>query len=108
MKRYTSGFTLIEIAIVLVIIGLLVGGVLKGQELITGARVRKLDLSAGRYQSRVLSFQDRYRALPGDYAAADTNINCDGSAWPKGNGNGSIESASTPINDSVTHEGTLV
>jgi len=76
--------------------------------LITGARVRKLDLSAGRYQSRVLGFQDRYRALPGDYAAADTNINCDGSAWPKGNGNGSIESASTPINDSVTHEGTLV
>ena len=36
------GFTLIEIAIVLVIIGLLLGGVLKGQELITGARVRNL------------------------------------------------------------------
>ena len=49
MKDYTRGFTLIEIAIVLVIIGLLVGGVLRGQELITGARVRKLDLSAGRY-----------------------------------------------------------
>ncbi|HVS27365.1 MAG TPA: prepilin-type N-terminal cleavage/methylation domain-containing protein, partial [Burkholderiales bacterium] len=40
--RKQSGFTLIEIAIVLVIIGLLLGGVLKGQELITSARVRNL------------------------------------------------------------------
>ena len=40
--RKQAGFTLIEIAIVLVIIGLLLGGVLKGQELITSARVRNL------------------------------------------------------------------
>ena len=40
--RKQTGFTLIEIAIVLVIIGLLLGGVLKGQELITSARVRNL------------------------------------------------------------------
>ena len=41
-KSHQGGFTLIEIAIVLVIIGLLLGGVLKGQELITSARVRNL------------------------------------------------------------------
>ncbi len=108
MKSYTSGFTLIEIAIVLVIIGLLVGGVLKGQELITGARVRNLISQQDGIKAAFFGFQDRYRALPGDYAAADTNINCVGSPCPKGNGNGSIESASTPINGSVTHEGTLV
>ncbi|HYJ20307.1 MAG TPA: prepilin-type N-terminal cleavage/methylation domain-containing protein, partial [Burkholderiales bacterium] len=42
MNRKQQGFTLIEIAIVLVIIGLLLGGILKGQELITSARVRNL------------------------------------------------------------------
>ena len=42
MRKQQSGFTLIEIAIVLVIIGLLLGGVLKGQELITAARVRNI------------------------------------------------------------------
>lgn len=41
-KRRQSGFTLIEIAIVLVIIGLLLGGILKGQELINSARVKNL------------------------------------------------------------------
>jgi len=76
MKSYTSGFTLIEIAIVLVIIGLLVGGVLKGQELITGARVRNLISQQDGIKAAFFGFQDRYRALPGDYAAADTNINC--------------------------------
>lgn len=42
MSNHQRGFTLIEIAIVLVIIGLLLGGVLKGQELVTSARVRNL------------------------------------------------------------------
>ena len=62
MKRYTSGFTLIEIAIVLVIIGLLVGGVLKGQELITGARVRNLISQQDGIKAAFFGFQDRYRA----------------------------------------------
>ncbi|MDO9008307.1 MAG: prepilin-type N-terminal cleavage/methylation domain-containing protein, partial [Thiobacillus sp.] len=42
IKRHQSGFTLIEIAIVLVIIGLLLGGILKGQELITQGRIRNV------------------------------------------------------------------
>src|SRR5690348_15917103 len=94
MKRYTQGFTLIEIAIVLVIIGLLLGGVLKGQELITGARVRNLISQQDGVKAAFFGFQDRYRALPGDYASADTNINCT-PACSKGNGNGRIESNAT-------------
>lgn len=90
MKR-TQGFTLIEIAIVLVIIGLLLGGVLKGQELITGARVRNLISQQDGIKAAFFGFQDRYRGLPGDYSAAGTNINCSGGC-PGGNGNGRIES----------------
>jgi prepilin-type N-terminal cleavage/methylation domain-containing protein len=108
MRRRSKGFTLIEIAIVLVIIGLLVGGVLKGQELITGARVRNLISQQDGIKAAFFGFQDRFRALPGDYATADANINCGASACAKGNGNGQIESAATPVNGSVTHEETLV
>ena len=90
MYRNSQGFTLIEIAIVLVIIGLLLGGVLKGQELITGARVRNLISQQEGIKAAFFGFQDRYRALPGDYAAATTNINCIGGC-PAGDGNGRIE-----------------
>ncbi len=103
MKRNASGFTLIEIAIVLVIIGLLLGGVLKGQELITGARVRNLISQQDGIKAAFFGFQDRYRALPGDYAAAATNINCTGTC-AFGNGNGRIEAAAAPAAGSVVHE----
>jgi prepilin-type N-terminal cleavage/methylation domain-containing protein len=92
MKRYARGFTLIEIAIVLVIIGLLLGGVLKGQELITGARVRNLISQQDGIKAAFFGFQDRYRALPGDYAAASTNIS---GVTVVGNGNGRIENPNT-------------
>jgi prepilin-type N-terminal cleavage/methylation domain-containing protein len=99
MKRYASGFTLIEIAIVLVIIGLLLGGVLKGQELITGARVRNLISQQDGIKAAFFGFQDRFRALPGDYASASTNIN---NVSLNGNGNGRIENnAAAPA---FTHE----
>ena len=91
MRMLSKGFTLIEIAIVLVIIGLLLGGVLKGQELITGARVRNLISQQDGIKAAFFGFQDRYRALPGDYAAADTNINCGATPCNSGNGNGRIE-----------------
>lgn len=73
-SKKQSGFTLIEIAIVLVIIGLLLGGVLKGQELINTARVRALNNTVDGITAAWFSFQDRYRAYPGDYSAATTNI----------------------------------
>ena len=92
MSRKSRGFTLIEIAIVLVIIGLLLGGVLKGQELITGARVRNLISQQDGIKAAFFGFQDRYRALPGDYAAASTNIN---GVTITGDGNGRIEGPNT-------------
>lgn len=65
-----SGFTLIEIAIVLVIIGLLLGGILKGQELITQARIRNVSNDFQSMTAAINLYQDRYRALPGDDAGA--------------------------------------
>ncbi|MBT8419874.1 MAG: prepilin-type N-terminal cleavage/methylation domain-containing protein [Gammaproteobacteria bacterium] len=69
MKRKQSGFTLVEIAIVLVIVGLLLGGILKGQELINSARVRGLADRAIGVQAAYYGFLDRYHAVPGDMAA---------------------------------------
>ncbi len=69
MKKQ-KGFTLIEIAIVLVIIGLLLGGVLKGQELINAARVRNIASQLDGVKVAYLGFQDRYRAYPGDVPSA--------------------------------------
>ena len=69
MRRKQSGFTLVEIAIVLVIIGLLLGGILKGQELINSARVRNMaDMNAG-IQAAYYGFIDRFRRVPGDWSA---------------------------------------
>ena len=91
-----NGFTLIEIAIVLVIIGLLLGGVLKGQELINTARVRALNNSVDGITAAWFSFQDRYRAFPGDYLDARSTVNLPGApAGGDGNGRVGITGAST-------------
>jgi prepilin-type N-terminal cleavage/methylation domain-containing protein len=66
MRHNQSGFTLIEIAIVLVIIGLLLGGVLKGQELITQAKIKNVINDFNGIATAVYAYQDRYRHLPGD------------------------------------------
>jgi prepilin-type N-terminal cleavage/methylation domain-containing protein len=88
MKKKERGFTLIEIAIVLVIIGLLLGGVLKGQELITGARVRNFIQQQDGVKAAYFGFLDRFRALPGDYANATTNITGVAATAACNNGNG--------------------
>ena len=89
MNKREQGFTLIEITIVLVIIGLLLGGVLKGQELITGARVRNFIQQQDGIKAAYFGFLDRYRALPGDYTQAVANIpNVSTAACNGGNGNG--------------------
>ena len=72
MLNKQRGFTLVEIAIVLVIIGLLLGGILKGQELVTAARVRNLADQAAGVQAAYYGFLDRYRAVPGDMLAVNT------------------------------------
>lgn len=65
-----SGFTLVEIAIVLVIIGLLLGGVLKGQELIENAKIKNLKNDYQGVAAAFYAYKDRYNATPGDDAGA--------------------------------------
>ena len=70
MKRSQTGFTLVEIAIVLVIIGLLLGGILKGQEMITQAKIKNAITDFSGISAAYFGYQDRYRATPGDDALA--------------------------------------
>ncbi len=69
MKR-NQGFTLVEIAIVLVIIGLLLGGILKGQEMITQAKIKNSIADFSGISAAYHGYQDRYRSLPGDDTGA--------------------------------------
>lgn len=98
-QRRVAGFTLIEIAIVLVLIGLLLGGVLKGQELMTGARARGIIRQQSEVQSAFYGFYDRYRAYPGDYPNAVAMITGVGQTCGvagnlgNGNANGRVEIA---------------
>ncbi len=71
LKNKQSGFTLVEIAIVLVVIGLLLGGILKGQQLINSARVRNMADQNSGVQTAYFGFIDRFRQIPGDMAPAD-------------------------------------
>ena len=80
-----SGFTLVEIAIVLVIIGLLLGGVMKGQELIKSAKVKALIQEINGYSAAFNTYLDKYGAIPGDHAAASTYVKA---GLTNGNGNG--------------------
>ena len=88
-NRTESGFTLVEIAIVLVIIGLLLGGILKGQEMITQAKIKNLINDFNGVTVAVTSYQDRYRSLPGDDPNATTRWTVQAPA--SGNGNGIIQ-----------------
>lgn len=91
MKKQ-AGITLVEIAIVLVIIGLLLGGVLKGQEIITNAKIKNLENDFNGITAAIYSYQDRYRALPGDDRRANTRFPEFNTAQ-NGNGNGRINGA---------------
>lgn len=69
------GFTLVEIAVVLVIIGLLLGDVLKGQELINSAKVKSLVQEFNSVSTMVYGYQDRFRFLPGDDPRVADHVN---------------------------------
>jgi prepilin-type N-terminal cleavage/methylation domain-containing protein len=73
MKRQkTQGFTLVEIAIVLVIIGLLLGGILKGQEMITQAKIKNVISDFSGISAAYHGYVDRYKRIPGDDPCAGT------------------------------------
>ncbi|MEE9421830.1 MAG: prepilin-type N-terminal cleavage/methylation domain-containing protein [Gammaproteobacteria bacterium] len=87
MKRQ-QGFTLVEIAIVLVIIGLLLGGVLKGQEMIKSAKVKSQMQQMDGISAAFNTYYDKYGALPGKDAAATTNTGV--ASLTNGNGVGNF------------------
>lgn len=103
------GFSLVELSIVLVILGLLVGGVLAGQSLIKASEMRAISSEFSRYRTASFTFRDKYFALPGDFANATAfwgraNNNADCAASPgsvqavngtcNGNGGGSFAGVS--------------
>lgn len=67
------GFTLVELAIVMTIVGLLIGGVLKGQELLENSRMTSLGSQLKSYEAAITTFRDIYKGIPGDHNNA-TNI----------------------------------
>lgn len=95
-NRHQSGFTLVELAIVLVIIGLLLGGVLKGQEMIENGKIKNLQNDVKGMTAAYYAYRDRYNAIPGDDPKAATR-------WPSaaspaataGDGNGIVGVAGT-------------
>ena len=95
-----KGFTLVEIAIVLVIIGLLLGGILKGQEMITQAKIKNVIADFSGISAAYHGYVDRYKKIPGDDPCAGTGAaltvgNCGAAVarWTGatgGNGNGQV------------------
>lgn len=94
--RKQSGFTLVEIAIVLVIVGLLLGGVLKGQELIFNTRIKSTYSMSRELTAAVSGYQDRYRVLPGDDGAAATRFPAAPTLPTNGNSDGIVNWQTDP------------
>ena len=103
------GFSLVELSIVLVILGLLVGGVLAGQSLIRSSQMRSITEDINRFRAATASFTDKYGFMPADFPKAtmvwgelhadpntcqDTNTTTAGTATCNGNGDGIVSKVS--------------
>jgi len=75
-EKREGGFTLVELAIVMIIIGLLIGGILKGQELIANSQVTATIAQVKGIDAAVSTFRDKYSALPGDMVSTNRLANC--------------------------------
>ncbi len=101
-RRSERGFTLVELAIVMIIIGLLIGGILKGQELIANSRVTATVAQIKGIDAATTTFQDKYDGMPGDLTAAAARLPAacgNNVACANGDGDGHLESAPgvTPV-----------
>lgn len=85
-RHHIAGFSLVELSIVLVILGLLTGGILAGQSLIRAAELRSVASESSRYVTAMGAFRDKYLALPGDISSATNFANM----TEQGNANGLI------------------
>jgi len=94
-----QGFTLIEMSIVLVIIGLIIGGIIKGQEVVNGARLKSQLAQMDAVKGAVFTFQDKFGYLPGDYTG-NTSLNLNVST--DGNQNGFVAGASSTTSVSLS------
>lgn len=98
-RASAGGFTLIELSIVLVIIGLIIGGILTGKDLIQAASLRALLTQIDQYNQAANSFHSKYNGLPGDFnnpASIIAGVSGNSATTEgEGNGNGLIESSGT-------------
>jgi len=97
------GFTLVELAIVMIIIGLLIGGILKGQELVANAQLTATVAQIKGIDGALSTFRDKYSTLPGDMQNPNTRLR-DCTAVPcsrSGNGNGRIQQGNNRPNVAV-------
>jgi prepilin-type N-terminal cleavage/methylation domain-containing protein len=85
-NRKRAGFTLMELSVVLTIIGLLTGGIMLGQSLITSSRLQTAMTDADNYITAVANFKNAYQALPGDMASATSLWGTDSNGCPSGGG----------------------
>jgi prepilin-type N-terminal cleavage/methylation domain-containing protein len=107
-RQVQRGFTLLEIVLVVLIVGFVLAGILKGQEMITSAKVKRLSGQIDEIRAAYLGFEDRYLALPGDYSNALAALSCGALPCLRGNGDSRIRENETPVGGSQVREDILV